>query len=48
MSKRSSDHGQQRREEAEAEDDAESEVAGVFSRADSSVVAQRKIVKVRR
>lgn len=48
MSKRSNADGQARREEVEARDDDESEEAGIFSRADASVVAQRKIVKVRK
>jgi hypothetical protein len=48
MSKRGLVDGQARREEIESRDDDENEEAGVFSRADSSVVAQRKIVKVRR
>ena len=53
MPKRSNDNGQMRREEVEAldnsdDDDAESEVAGVFSKASDDVLSTRRVVKGRR
>ena len=48
MPKRGSESGQMRREDYEAMQDGEGEVAGVWKKASSDVLRKRKIIKVRR